>query len=104
MTSTWRAYLSGEAKKQYNKLKHSGQKRPSIIDVIDALVIDLSLNGPFLRHWPNYGPIKEGRNKVFQHCHLKKGKPTYVACWRVTDEKEKKIEVFYVGTHENAPY
>ena len=104
MTRRWNATLSRVAKKQYIKLKHSGQKKPSILDVVDALVSELILSGPFLMDWPNYGEIKEGKEKSFFHCHLKKGNPTYVACWKIIDEREKKIEVFYVGTHENAPY
>ncbi len=38
------------------------------------------------------------------HCHLKKGHPTYVVCWRVTSKQLKTVEVYYVGTHEKAPY
>lgn len=48
-----------------------------------------------------YSFINKGKSS-FHHCHLRKGKPTYVACWAVTNEN--KIEVFYVGTHEGAPY
>jgi hypothetical protein len=84
-------------------LKHSGYSRkPSIIDLIDALVWDLKHHGPVMLNWPDYSVINKGKNE-FHHCHLKNGKPTYVACWRVK-EKEKLIEVFYVGTHEGAPY
>lgn len=79
---------------QYLKLKFSGQKKPSILDAIDALTCDLSLRGPWLTEWPNYGKIEEGKNECFHHCHLKKGKPTYVACWKVIDEKAKKIDDF----------
>jgi hypothetical protein len=39
-----------------------------------------------------------------RHCHLIKGRPTYVACWEVKDPKNKILEVYYVGTHEKAPY
>lgn len=104
MTAQWHTTLSRDAKKQYIKMGYSGQKRPSIIDTVDALVIDLNLNGPILSGWPNYGIIHKSNKHFFYHCHLKKGKPTYVACWEVIDEKGKKIEVFYVGTHEGAPY
>ena len=104
MTAKWHVTLSREAKKQYIKLKCNGVKKPSILDVIDALVNDLVLNGPILINWPNYGLISESKTKFFYHCHLKKGKPTFVACWKVTNEKGMQIEVFYVGTHEGAPY
>ncbi|NGX41986.1 MAG: hypothetical protein K940chlam7_00260 [Chlamydiae bacterium] len=95
--------LSREAKKQYKKLERSGLRKPSIIDAIDALAIDLEANGPELFQWPNYGLIHEAKNTFYYHCHLRKGHPTMVACWRA-DEKEKNIEVFYVGSHEKAPY
>ena len=35
---------------------------------------------------------------------LKKGHPTYVAIWEVTDKEIRLIEVIYAGTHEKAPY
>ncbi len=38
------------------------------------------------------------------HCHLKKGHPTYVAVWEVTDTDVCLVEVIYVGTHEKALY
>lgn len=34
----------------------------------------------------------------------KGGKPTYVACWYIKDKKVKIVEIYYVGTHEKAPY
>ncbi len=102
VTGFWNVDLSKDAKKQYIKLNRSGDHRkPSIIDLIDALVVDLKHHGPVMNGWPNYGVIDKGRNS-FYHCHLRKGKPTYVACWIVINEN--KIEVFYVGTHEGAPY
>jgi hypothetical protein len=54
--------------------------------------------------WPNFGKLSEGKKSNNFHCHLIKGNPTYVACWRVLDKKERKLEIYYVGTHENAPY
>jgi hypothetical protein len=63
------------------------------------LVGDLKLKGPVAGNWPNYGKL--GKNG--HHCHLKKGKPTYVAVWWELRE-EQTLEVTYVGTHENAPY
>jgi hypothetical protein len=68
------------------------------------LFMDLTNKGPTLSDWPNYGKLygKKGSDK--RHCHLQKGKPTYVCCWEVIDKKLKIIEVYYVGTHEKAPY
>lgn len=64
---------------------------------------ELTHRGPALHEWPSYGKLK-GRKDDERHCHLQKGKPTYVCCWRVKDKKLKIIEVYYVGTHEKAPY
>ncbi len=98
--SNWTVLFSRTAKKQYEKLKKSGSKKPTVNDAIDFLAIDLQNNGPYLTSWPNYSPL--GKNQF--HCHLRKGRPTYVACWRIINKQEKQIEVYYVGTHEKAPY
>ncbi len=97
--TTWSVDFSREDGKQYVKLKRSGS-RPSINDVIDLLVLDLRKNGPQLPKWPDYGPL--GKDNF--HCHLRNGKPTYVACWRLLDKQTRNIEVYYVGSHEGAPY
>jgi hypothetical protein len=95
----WKVSFSRNAAKQYEKLKRAGS-RPSIIDVVDLLALDLQRNGPQLHDWPNYGPLE----KEHFHCHLRKGRPTYVACWRIIEKQTKRIEIYYVGTHEGAPY
>ena len=95
----WNVDFSTKAGRQYRHLKRSGS-RPSINDVIDFLVLELQKHGPQLPKWPNFGPLEEDHF----HCHLRKGRPTYVACWRVLDKKTKQIEVYYVGTHEGTPY
>ena len=97
--SQWTVEFSTKAGKQYDKLKVNGS-RPSINDVIDFLALDLQKNGPLLPSWPNFGPLERDHF----HCHLRKGKPTYVACWRILNKTTKQIEVYYVGTHEGAPY
>lgn len=66
-----------------------------------ALIAELEF-GPDVT-WPNYGKLKTQKNRDFRHCHLKKGHPTWVVCWQVF-KKSKRIEVYYVGTHEKAPY
>lgn len=100
MDKNWEVRLSNQARKTYEKLKKNGQRRPSIIDVIDLLVMELELKGPRRTNWSHYGKL----SVETYHCHLKKGHPTYVACWKVVSEKSKQIEVYYVGTHEGAPY
>jgi hypothetical protein len=64
--------------------------------------MDLINKGPAIS-WPNYGKL-QGKKGDKRHCHLQKGKPIYVCCWEVIDKKRKIIEVYYVGTHEKAPY
>ena len=69
-------------------------------NLLIALKMDLEENGPVRGNWPNYGKLSGTRH----HCHLKKGKPTYVAVWEVVNQEVKLIEVVYEGTHEKAPY
>lgn len=64
-----------------------------------ALLMDLEKSGPAV-NWPHYSKLGTDTH----HCHLKRGRPTYVACWLVISKKEKIIEVYYAGTHEKAPY
>lgn len=64
------------------------------------LIRDMEFHGPVRGNWPNYGRISENRH----HCHIKKGQPTYVTIWEVTNKRIKLIEVTYAGTHEKAPY
>lgn len=90
MAQGWNADLSRIARKQYEKLKRSGLKRPSIMDIIDLLMSDLEQNGPELKSWPNYGIIEKGKRDSYYHCHLKKGHPTIVACWKVIDDELKR--------------
>jgi len=71
-------------------------------DALYLLELELSSAGPTISSWPNYGKIA-AKTDVY-HCHLNKGKPRYVAVWKVTDRVNKVIEVRYVGTHENADY
>ena len=35
---------------------------------------------------------------------IKKGDPTYVAVWRVTESEIKIVEIKYAGTHEGVDY
>lgn len=93
----WAVRFSTKAEKQYLKLKQSGS-RPPINDVIDLLVMELEEEGPERINWPNYGPLSKSTY------HPKKGRPTYVACWTVLNHTLKQIEIYYVGTHEGAPY
>jgi hypothetical protein len=71
-----------------------------VIAALIALIREIEESGPVRGNWPNYGKLGGGRH----HCHLKKGKPTYVAVWAESREQVRFVEVVYVGTHEGAPY
>ena len=90
----WSVHVSAKAQKGLRKL-------PDIVRrALALLMADLEDTGPVRGDWPNYGKLGPGRH----HCHLKKGKPTYVAVWIEDQGKVKVIEVTYAGTHEKAPY
>ncbi len=60
------------------------------------LVLDLNSKGPKQPNWQNYSKLKNNE----YHCHLGS---SWVACWK--HEKDQIIiEVYYVGSRENAPY
>ena len=90
----WTVNLIGQAKRfDINLSKKS-------IESFLLLIKELKIQGPYRSNWPNYTKIQ---NDDF-HCHIKKGRPTYVVCWKIYDKKYKIIEVYYAGTHEKAPY
>ena len=90
----WEVRWTARARKAVNSLPLPVQS------AVWLLVADLRLRGPVVGNWPNYGKL--GKNE--HHCHLKKGRPTYVAVWWEVKKEERCIEVTYVGTHEKAPY
>lgn len=93
---SWKIFFKKRVAKQIAKLpKH-------VANATRALVYEIEVLGPIRRNWKNFSKLKGTEN--LYHCHIKRGNPTYVACWKVTDKKIKIIEVYYVGTHEKAPY
>lgn len=97
----WTVWLSPKAVKQKNKLP----KR--IQEIIVFLIKEVEQRGPWRADWPNYGPLHKSKKDSIPdnayHCHLQKGKPTFVAWWDV-NKKDKTLRFFYVGTHEGSPY
>ena len=88
------------------KVDKSVKKLPIKIQTLAALLFkEIEISGPIRKNWDNFSSL--GKSKGIPenafHCHLKKGKPTYVACW-AADKKKKFVRIFYVGTHEKAPY
>ncbi len=89
----WNVALSKKADKQASRLP------VAVRAALLALMEDIAALGPVRGDWPNYSRLTDRRH----HCHLKKGKPTYVAVW--TEERETvSVEIIYAGTHEKAPY
>lgn len=90
----WTVEMSAKARKGAHKLPDRVHK------ILALLLADIEDGGPVRGDWPNYGKLASNRH----HCHLKKGKPTYVAVWEERDKEIRLVEVTYVGTHEKAPY
>ncbi len=79
------------------KVLRSISKLPESIQLKMAnLVEDLRDKGPIQRGWANFSRI--GRNEY--HCYLSR---KWVACW-YWEKGTIEIEVYYVGSRENAPY
>jgi len=94
---SWTLVFSKSANKQKDRL-------PARIRVrLDALTMAIEVSGPVQPSMPHFGKLKGTSDEVY-HCHLNKGRPTYVTVWRVKDRIVELVEVTYVGTHENAPY
>jgi hypothetical protein len=79
-----------KAKKSANLMPLAQQQR------LIALGDDLRAKGPVLPNWPNFSKLGKDR----YHCHLSHH---WVACWEETVVGFK-IEVYYVGSRESAPY
>jgi len=95
---TWTVSVTNKVAKQLSKLS------PNLMQIFDALLRDLQQSGPQLPGWPHFQK-NHGTGKIeCYHCHLQRGKPTWVAIWRVLGKREKQLEIRYVGTHEKADY
>ena len=68
---------------------------------VHFLIELLRERGPTGPHrWLNYGKLHGFDNEW--HCHISNNH-AYVACWRIKKEILT-IEVYYVGSHQKAPY
>lgn len=93
----WTVVFSSRAAKQRAKLPARISKR---LEALGALIKE---TGPIQPTMPHFGKLKGWSGEVY-HCHLNKGRPTYVAVWAVENRTVQLVEVTYVGTHEKAPY
>jgi hypothetical protein len=77
-----------------------------VLDQLTKLLKGMELSGPIQKSWPHFSALEKSKlvPEDSYHCHIKRGRPTYVVCWQEVNKKTKSIEVFYVGTHEGAPY
>jgi mRNA-degrading endonuclease RelE of RelBE toxin-antitoxin system len=90
----WQVRLNKRAVKNCQKLP------PQILERFKALALELRATGPVQQRWPHYGKIQGMEN--CHHCHIKIGRPTYIAVWKITGAHC--LEITYVGTHEGADY
>jgi len=90
----WTVVFSGRAKKQAGKLPER------VRGLLFQLACEIESSGPVRGDWPNYSKLSGNRH----HCHLRKGRPTYVAVWREFAHTIGLVEVIYAGSHEKAPY
>ncbi len=93
----WRVEFTPKAAKQVAKLPRRVWER------LDTLRKNIAADGPLQPSMPHFGKLKNWPGEYY-HCHLNKGRPTYVAVWQIKDRIAVLVEVTYVGTHENAPY
>lgn len=90
----WEVTISRKALKGLKKLP------PPVNTQLFLLRKDIEISGSVRGNWPNYSKLGKNRH----HCHIKKGRPTYVAVWEKQDNDIKIVEVIYAGTYEKAPY
>lgn len=90
----WTVTVSPKAGKGLRRLPEAVRRSLAL------LLADIQDFGPVRGDWPNYGKLAARRH----HCHIRKGRPTYVAVWEESPQGVRLVEVTYVGTHEKAPY
>jgi mRNA-degrading endonuclease RelE of RelBE toxin-antitoxin system len=98
--ANWSVSFSPRANRQTKRLTEKVRLQ------LFLLVKELEILGPIRRNWAHFSALKKGKDIPVDayHCHIKSGRPTYVVYWRIENKHVKIIEIYYVGTHENAPY
>lgn len=92
----WTVEVTAKARRQIERLPES------VRFAYIALARELAAAGPYRANWSHFGKLRGSRADY--HCHIVSGRPTYVVCWEVRDKSIHLLEIYYVGTHENAPY
>lgn len=86
-----------------SKVRRQIEKLPEQVRLSYAILAnELATEGPYRKNWRHFGKLR-GTQDTY-HCHIESGRPTYVACWIVKNKSIHLLEVYYVGTHEGAPY
>ena len=86
----YKVTIKKKAEKRLNNLPKQ------VKQLLFLLIADLQASGPIQKSWHNFSPLGKGK----YHCHLNY---RHVVCWS-HNAKEIKIEVYYVGSREKAPY
>jgi len=86
----YKVLMSKKVEKQIKKLRNIEKKK------LVQLLEDLRDYGPERIEWQNYSQLR----KNDYHCHLSYH---WVACWKMLYDVVT-LEVYYVGSRENAPY
>ena len=86
----YQVLLSKRVLRQLERLPLGVQKK------LGNLVQDLRVGGPVQTIWPNFNRLSQNK----YHCHLSYH---WVACW-YHEKGSLRIEVYYAGSRENAPY
>ena len=95
----WNVHVSKAIRKEVDKFPNHIRGR------VDEFIADLEKNGPRINPpgtytWSNFSKLHTGE----YHCHIKNGRPTYIATWRLISSPERVIQVEFIGTHEKSPY
>jgi mRNA-degrading endonuclease RelE of RelBE toxin-antitoxin system len=93
----WTVELTAKVNKQKERLPQRIRAR------LNALLHAIEADGPLQPSMPHFGKLRNQPGEWY-HCHLNRGRPTYVAVWQVKDKTAVLVEVTYAGTHEKAPY
>ena len=88
---SWTVGFTGKAAKQARRLP------PALRVKLGALITQIQVEGPVRGDWPNYSKLGGSGH----HCHLSL---RYVVCWRVVESNIFRVEIYYAGSRENAPY
>jgi hypothetical protein len=106
MTESSQKWIVEFSRKASGQMKRFEKEQPKVYAAATTLAKEIESAGPYRSNWSNFSRLRKDRfipDNAY-HCHIKSGKPTYVACWTIEDKKVKIVEIFYVGTHEKAPY